>query len=347
MQNGNTERNTENQRYGRLALGFVLLSVALIGLVFLNIVAGSTSLSIREVFDGLTNAQSPHRVIVMDVRMVRILPAILLGGALALSGFLLQTFFANPIAGPFILGISSGAKLVLSVTMIGFLSRGIAVGSVTLIVASFVGAMLSMGFVLAISYKVKRMSMLIICGVMIGYICSAITEFVIRFADDSNIVKLHDWAMGSFASIKWDNVIVIAAVVLPALVVTFLMSKPIGAYQLGEVYAQNMGVNIRAFRIALILLSGVLSACVTAFAGPISFVGVAVPHLMRRLFKTSKPIVMIPACFLGGAVFCLLCDLIARTAFAPNELSISSVTAVFGAPIVILVMLRRQKEGER
>lgn len=347
MQNGNTERNTENQRYGRLALGFVLLSVALIGLVFLNIVAGSTSLSIREVFDGLTNAQSPHRVIVMDVRMVRILPAILLGGALALSGFLLQTFFANPIAGPFILGISSGAKLVLSVTMIGFLSRGIAVGSVTLIVASFVGAMLSMGFVLAISYKVKRMSMLIICGVMIGYICSAITEFVIRFADDSNIVKLHDWAMGSFASIKWDNVIVIAAVVLPALVVTFLMSKPIGAYQLGEVYAQNMGVNIRAFRIALILLSGVLSACVTAFAGPISFVGVAVPHLMRRLFKTAKPIVMVPACFLGGAVFCLLCDLIARTAFAPNELSISSVTAVFGAPIVILVMLRRQKEGER
>ncbi len=347
MQNGNTERNTENQRYGRLALGFVLLSVALIGLVFLNIVAGSTSLSIREVFDGLTNAQSPHRVIVMDVRMVRILPAILLGGALALSGFLLQTFFANPIAGPFILGISSGAKLVLSVTMIGFLSRGIAVGSVTLIVASFVGAMLSMGFVLAISYKVKRMSMLIICGVMIGYICSAITEFVIRFADDSNIVKLHDWAMGSFASIKWDNVIVIATVVLPALVVTFLMSKPIGAYQLGEVYAQNMGVNIRAFRIALILLSGVLSACVTAFAGPISFVGVAVPHLMRRLFKTAKPIVMIPACFLGGAVFCLLCDLIARTAFAPNELSISSVTAVFGAPIVILVMLRRQKEGER
>ena len=342
-----SERNTANTFCERLGIGFVLLFVALIGLVFVNIIAGSTSLSLSEVFDGLTNAQSPHCVIVMDVRMVRIVPAILLGGALALSGFLLQTFFANPIAGPFILGISSGAKLVLSVTMIAFLSRGIAVNSVALIAASFVGAMLAMGFVLAISYKVRRMSMLIICGVMIGYICSAVTEFVIRFADDSNIVKLHDWAMGSFASIKWDNVIVITAVVLPALVLTFLMSKPIGAYQLGEVYARNMGVNIRMFRIALILLSGVLSACVTAFAGPISFVGVAVPHLMRRLFKTAKPIVMIPACFLGGAVFCLACDLIARTAFAPNELSISSVTAVFGAPIVILVMLRRQKEGGR
>ena len=342
-----TERNAAKLQRSRLWLGFAFLFVALLGFTFWNIAAGSTAMSLSEVFDGLFNAQSPHRVIVMDVRMVRILPAILLGGALALSGFLLQTFFANPIAGPFILGISSGAKLVLSVTMIGFLSRGVAVNSVMLIVASFVGAMLSMAFVLAISYKVKRMSMLIICGVMIGYICSAITEFVIRFADDSNIVKLHDWAMGSFASIKWENVAVIAAVVVPALIVTFLMSKPIGAYQLGETYAQNMGVNIRMFRIALILLSGVLPACVTAFAGPISFVGVAVPHLIRRLFKTAQPIVMIPACFLGGAVFCLFCDLIARTAFAPNELSISSVTAVFGAPIVILVMLRRQKEGDR
>ena len=347
MQNGTSERNTAKGRQARLWIGFVLLFVALLCLTCLSVAAGSTRMTLSEVFDGLLHADSPHRVIVMDVRMVRILPAILLGGALALSGFLLQTFFANPIAGPFILGISSGAKLVLSVTMIAFLSRGIAVGSVVLILASFVGAMLAMGFVLAISYKVKRMSMLIICGVMIGYICSAITEFVIRFADDSNIVKLHDWAQGSFASIQWDNVIVIAVVVLPALVLTFLMSKPIGAYQLGEVYAKNMGVNIKAFRIALILLSGVLSACVTAFAGPISFVGVAVPHLMRRLFKTAKPLVMIPACFLGGAVFCLLCDLIARTAFAPNELSISSVTAVFGAPIVILVMLRRQREGDR
>ena len=342
-----TEHRTEGTNRARLWIGFALLLAALFGFVFWNIVAGSTQLSIREVFDGLVNPMSEQRAIVMNVRMVRILPAILLGGALALSGFLLQTFFNNPIAGPFILGISSGAKLVLSVTMIGFLSRGIAVNSVMLITASFVGAMLAMGFVLAISAKVKRMSMLIICGVMIGYICSAITEFVIRFADESNIVKLHNWAQGSFAAIKWENVAVIAAVVLPALVLTFLLSKPIGAYQLGETYAQNMGVHIRTFRAALILLSGVLSACVTAFAGPISFVGVAVPHLMRRLFKTAKPIVMIPACFLGGAVFCLACDLIARTAFAPNELSISSVTAVFGAPIVILVMLRRQKEGGR
>ena len=330
----------------RLPIGFAILGAALVGFAFWNIAAGSGSMSLADVFDGLLYTDSPFRTVVMDARLVRILSAILLGGALALSGFLLQTFFSNPIAGPFILGISSGAKLLMTVALIAFLSRGIRLSSNVLVLASFLGAMLSMGFVLAISYKVKRMSMLVVCGVMIGYICSAITELIVQFADESNIIKLHDWAMGSFANIKWENMTVIVPVVLVTLVLTFFMSKPIGAYQLGEVYAQNMGVNIRLFRVALILLSGMLSACVTAYAGPVSFVGVAVPHLMRRLFKTAKPIVMIPACFLGGAVFCLFCDLIART-LVSEQLSISSVTAVLGAPIVILVMLKRQREGER
>ena len=141
----------------------------------------------------------------------------------------------------------------------------------------------------------------------------------------------------------WGNVQTMAAVVLLTMVIVFFMSKPISAYQLGETYAQNMGVNIKVFRILLILLSSILSACVTAFAGPISFVGIAVPHIEKSLLKTAKPLLVIPACFLGGAVFCLFCDLIARTVFAPTELSISSVTAVFGAPVVIYIMIRRQQ----
>ena len=328
----------------RLWLGFGGLLLALLGLFVWNVNAGSVSLSPGEIWHILLNRGGDNGAIVWNIRLPRILAALLLGGALALSGFLLQTFFSNPIAGPFILGISSGAKLVLSLVMIGFLSRGVTVGSLALIVAAFSGAMLSMGFVLAISAKVKRMSLLIIGGVMIGYICSAITDFVVAFADDANIVNLHNWSRGSFSGMLWENVGVMAAVVLAVLVLTFLLSKPISAYQLGEVYAQNMGVNIKVFRAVLILLSSVLSATVTAFAGPISFVGVAVPHLMRSLFKTAKPIIMIPACFLGGGVFCLLSDLIARTAFVPTELSISAVTALFGAPVVILVMLRRQRE---
>ena len=158
-------------------------------------------------------------------------------------------------------------------------------------------------------------------------------------------MNLHNWSLASFSGMSWGNVKVMATVVLLTMVIVFFMSKPIGAYQLGEVYAQNMGVNIKLFRIGLILLSSILSACVTAFAGPISFVGIAVPHIVKSLLKTARPLLVIPACFLGGAVFCLFCDLIARTVFAPTELSISSVTAVFGAPVVIYIMIRRQKRN--
>ena len=329
----------------RYTVSFLILAVLLLLLFIWNINAGSVHLSVKEIFDMIlkkTGEQTAYNI-VWQIRLPRILAAILLGGALSVSGFLLQTFFGNPIAGPFVLGISSGAKLVVSLVMIFLLSKGIASSSAVMILAAFVGSMISMGFILLVSRKVKRMSMLVICGVMIGYICSAITDFVVTFADDSNIVNLHNWSMGSFSGTSWGNVQVCTVVVLISLLLAFLMSKPISAYQLGENYAQNMGVNIKAFRVSLILLSSILSATVTAFAGPISFVGIAVPHLIKSLMKTAKPILVIPGCFLGGAVFCLFCDLIARTVFAPTELSISSVTAVFGAPIVIYMMVRKQR----
>lgn len=316
-------------------------------LVFWNINSGSIPISLQDVFriiflrDGTETAYN----IIWEIRLPRILAAVILGGALSVSGFLLQTFFGNPIAGPFVLGISSGAKLIVALTMIFLLGKSIVATSGVMIIAAFTGSMISMGFVLLIAKKVNQMSMLVISGIMIGYICSAVTDFVVTFADDSNIVNLHNWSMGSFSGTTWENVSTMTVVVMAALIITFLMSKPIGAYQLGEGYAQNMGVNIKAFRIALILLSSILSACVTAFAGPISFVGIAVPHLVKSLLKTSKPLLVIPACFLGGAVFCLFCDLIARTVFAPTELSISSVTAVFGAPIVIYIMIHRKKRA--
>ena len=186
--------------------------------------------------------------------------------------------------------------------------------------------------------------MLVICGVMIGYICNAVTEFIVTFADDSDIVNLHNWSQGSFSGTTMENAAVMAVVTAVSSLCAFLLSKPISAYLLGESYAESMGVNIKLFRIALVIISSMLSACVTAFAGPVSFVGIAVPQIIRFLYRTSKPVVMIPACFLGGSIFCLFCDLLARTMFAPAELSISTVTAVFGAPVVIAVMLRRPEE---
>ena len=214
----------------------------------------------------------------------------------------------------------------------------------TLIAAAFLGAMLSMSFVLLMSRKINSMSMLVVSGVMIGYICSAVTELIITFADDAEIVNLHNWSRGSFSGMTWDNVVVMSVVTAVTFAVVFLLAKPLDAYQLGEAYAQNMGVNIRFIRMALVILSSVLSACIVAFAGPVSFVGVAVPHLVKSLLGSTKPILMIPACFLGGSAFCLLCDLLARTVFAPTELSISTVTAVFGAPVVLWVMIRRNRE---
>lgn len=325
---------------------FLLLFALLLALLAANLTIGSVHVSLPELISVLRarGGVSTAARIVWTLRLPRLLAAALLGGALAVSGFLLQTFFANPIAGPFVLGISSGAKLTVALTLIAALSRGRVLGSGALIGAAFLGSMLAMGFILLLSARVRRMSLLVVCGVMIGYIGSAVTEFAVTFADDQNIVNLHNWSMGSFSGISWANVRVITWVVLAGITLSFLLSKPMAAYQLGEGYAQNLGVNLRRFRLELILLSSLLSACVTAFAGPISFVGVAAPHLMKSLFKTARPLVMVPACFLGGAVFCLFCDLLARTLFAPTELNISSVTAVFGAPVVIWMLLRRRGE---
>lgn len=332
------------EKRGRILVGFVILLVLTAGFSLWNLHAGSVTISAGEIrsilFDpGVTGT---NKNIIWSIRLPRLLSALVLGGALSVSGYLLQTFFHNPIAGPFVLGVSSGAKFTVCIAMILFFTGGRATSSATLILAAFAGAMISMSFVLVISQKVHQMSMLVVCGVMIGYICSALTDFLVTFADDSNIVNLHNWSVGSFSGRSWADVRTMTLVCGVALVLSFLMSKPIRAYQLGEVYAQNMGVPLKAFRAALILLSSILSACVTAFAGPISFVGIAVPHLMKRLFGTAEPMVLIPACFLGGSAFCLGCDLIARTAFAPTEMSISSVTAVFGAPVVIYMMLRRK-----
>lgn len=325
---------------------FIVLTFLVLFLLFLNIVTGSVSVSFTEAVKCLFGFDDNIKFlnIVEKIRFPRALSAIILGGALSLSGYLLQTFFHNPIAGPFVLGISSGAKLTVALAMVFFLERAIKISSFLLVLAAFAGAILSMGFVLLVSKKMRHSAMLIVSGIMVGYICSAITDLVVAFADDSDIVNLHNWSMGSFSGIAWSNVAVMAVVVFVTASIIFMLSKPLLAYQMGEAYASNMGVNVRAFRAALILLSSILSACVTAFAGPVSFVGIAVPQIIKRMFGTTKPMIMIPACFLGGAVLCLLCDLLARTMFAPVELSISTVTAIFGVPVVIYVMINQKKE---
>ena len=333
------------RRRARYTLVFVLLIAAFFAIIILNINTGNVHISIPKILrifflrDG-----TPTEVnIIWKIRLPRIIMSALLGGALSLSGFLLQTFFENPIAGPFVLGISSGAKMMVALVMIVLMQRFQVVSSYVLIVAAFVGALISIGFVLLFSRRIRNMGTLLVAGIMIGYICTAITDFLITFAADSDIANLHNWSKGSFSGMNWNNVQVAAIVVGVTFIICFMLAKPISAYQLGEAYAQSMGVNIKVFRVLLIIISSIFAATVTAFAGPISFVGIAVPFLVKHALNTSKPLIVIPATFLGGAVFCMICDLIARTVFAPTELNISTVTSVFGAPIVILMMLRRRR----
>ncbi len=376
----------------RYQLVFIFLLVLIAAGIILNINTGSVAISPIEIFKIIfLNAAegSMESSIIWKIRLPRLLTAALLGGALSVSGFLLQTFFRNPIAGPFVLGISSGAKMVVGLVIIFVVGSYKAIPSWLMVFSAFAGSLLMMGLVLLFARKAKSMSMLLVIGIMIGYICTAVNDFCIAFAKDSEIARmmglvllfarkaksmsmllvigimigyictavndfciafakdseiasLTSWSMGSFSGAAWDSLGVICLLVFAALICSMLISKPMDAYQLGEGYAKSMGIHMKGFRIALIVLSSILSACVTAFAGPVSFVGIAVPQIAKWLMKTAKPAVIIPASFLSGAVFCMFCDLIARTAFAPTELSISTVTSIFGAPVVIGLMIERR-----
>ena len=353
----------------RFTLVILILIALLIPALLLNVNIGSVPIAAGDVFRmiwdairyGLANlftnggfadklqsvtGSSTESQILFTIRIPRILLAAVLGGALSVSGYLLQVFFRNPIAGPFVLGISSGAKMVVGITLVFLGSFFSGVSSFTMLAAAFIGSLLVTAVVLLFSQKVRNMSMLLVIGIMVSYICGAVTDFCITFASDHDVANLTSWSLGTFSGASWQNVGTALLVCIPGTVAALLLSKPIGAYALGEGYAQSMGIRVRPFRVLLILLSSLLSACVTAIAGPISFVGIAVPHITRSLLKSSKPSFMIPATFLCGAVFCVFCDLIARTVFAPTELSIGTVTSVFGAPVVIYMMVNRRRGME-
>ena len=289
----------------------------------------------------VTNADTASQIL-FKIRLPRLVLAAVLGGALSVSGYLLQVFFRNPIAGPFVLGISSGAKMVVGLILIFLSPVTHSFSSAGLMAAAFAGSLLITLLVLFFSQKVQNMSMLLVIGIMIGYICSAVTDFCVTFANEHDVINLTNWSMGSFSGASWDQVQTALLICIPGVIFAFLLSKPISAYLLSEAYASSMGVPVKAFRIVLLLVSSLLSACVTAIAGPVSFVGIAVPHITRILLKSSRPVYVIPSVFLCGAVFCIYCDLIARTVFSPIELKIGTVTSVFGAPIVIYLMIKRR-----
>ncbi len=321
---------------------FIIL-ILLAGIAFIsNICIGNVEISLSDVLKALFSEEGNEksRIIITNIRLPRSAMTFLLGGALAVSGFLLQTYFSNPIAGPYILGISSGAKMMVAIVLVVIVGKTGYSSNMMLVLAAFAGALLATGFIIMISKVVRNMATLLAAGIMVGYICSAITDFLIAFADDSDIVNLHSWSQGSFSGANMAGVAYSAVIVGGGFLLVMLLSKSLDAFRLGETYAKSMGINVKVCRILIIMLSSVLSACVTAFAGPISFIGIAVPFLVREVLKSSKPLILIPASFLAGSVFCMSSDLLARQLFAPTEINISAVTSLFGAPIVIIMIIK-------
>ncbi|BDR67094.1 FecCD family ABC transporter permease [Clostridium tetani] len=307
---------------------------------------GSVKISLKEVIQIIFNRElsnSTNKDIIMDIRLPRAIATLVGGAALALSGLLLQIFFKNPIVEPYILGISSGATLFVALVMLGGFSLGFENPSpYVLVFGAFLGSLLVMMLVVVFAMRVKNIITLLIIGIMVGYICSAVTNILTAFADKEQLYGFIMWTKGSFSGFTWNNVGVLTSVGIPILIASFFTVKPLNAFLMGEEYAKSMGVNIKKFRLIIILIASILTAVVTAFTGPIAFIGLAVPHISRLIFKTSDNRVLIPGTVILGAIVTAFCDLICRTLFAPIELPISAITSFIGAPIVIYLILKRR-----
>lgn len=333
----------------RVYLAFTILILCLVLSFILSIVIGSVKIEIKEVFEIIFSkdkTQFENSIIVWDIRLPRVLASLIGGSALAISGLLLQVFFRNPIVEPYVLGISSGSTLGVALVMLGGLTLGDkAMSSYTIFTAAFMGAMVSTVIAVGFSRKVKKVSSLLLVGIMMGYITSAITKTLSAFADREKLTGFYIWTMGSFSGFTWKNVRVLLYIGIPGLILTFLIVKPLNAFLMGEEYAESMGVNIKLFRVLIVSIASLLTAVTTAFAGPIAFVGMAVPHLTRILFGRSDNKLLVPGTILLGGIFTSICDLISRVLFSPVELPISAVTSLIGAPIVIYLIVSNKRES--
>jgi iron complex transport system permease protein len=292
--------------------------------------------------DGMSGDFETKRLIIQNIRLPRALAGLASGAALAVAGLLLQTFFANPIVDPYVLGVSSGSMLFVGFAVLGGYSFGFRrLPPAALVSGAFLGAMAVMGMILFAARRVKSIVTLLIIGLMCGYLCSAGTGILSAFAEKEQIARFSIWSMGNFSGFTWPRLRTLYIVTLPFMAAAFLLGKQLNALNMGENYALTMGVNVRSLRTLIILISSVLTAAVTAFAGPVSFIGLAVPHICRTLLRTQDARLLIPAVILGGSLMAGLCDFAARNAVSPVELPLGPVTALVGAPLVVWLLVRR------
>ena len=330
---------------------FTILILVLLLAFLVNLSIGSVSIPMDEilsVFAGNGASKESWRYILIDYRLPKAITAILAGAGLAISGLLMQTLFRNPLAGPFVLGLSSGASLGVAILILGASAFGGFFGTIllsqwSLVAASALGSFLVLVAVLAITFRIKDTMAILIIGLMFGSVTTAVVSVLSYFSNAEQLQQYIFWSFGSLGNQSWQGVLILSICFLAGLVLSVYSSKSLNALLLGENYAKSMGLQIKKTTFIIILATSILSGSITAFVGPIAFVGLAVPHLVRQFYKTSNHLVLMPAVLLCGSILMLLCDTVAQLPFSEFTLPINAITSLIGAPVVIWLLVRKRK----
>ena len=323
---------------------FIILSILLVVLFFLDLLVGSVHIPLRDILGAIVGADvdPATRLIVLDIRLIKAVVAILTGMALSVSGLQMQTLFRNPLAGPYVLGISSGASLGVAIFILGMPLLGIATNSTMSSIgtagAAWLGSALILAFVASVSTRIKDIMVILILGMMISSGVSAVVQILQYLSNEEALKSFVIWTMGSLGDVTTNQLHLMIPAVLIGLVVSIAVIKPLNLLLLGEQYARTMGLNVRRSRYLIFLSTTLLAGTVTAFCGPIGFVGLAIPHIARMLFSNADHRILLPASALCGAVVLLTCDIISKWLTLP----INTITALLGIPIVIWVVIRNK-----
>ncbi|WP_339614703.1 iron ABC transporter permease [uncultured Winogradskyella sp.] len=338
----------ENHKTYRLQ--FILLIVVLLFCFLVNISLGSVSIPLKSIFGSLfgTIDNKTWHVILTDFRLPKAITAILVGSGLGISGLLMQTLFRNPLAGPFVLGISSGASLgvalvILGSGLFGGLFATALISKWSIVIAASLGSFLVLLAVLAVSSKVRDTMAILIIGLMFGSITAAVVSVLSYFSSAEQLQQYIFWGFGSLSNLSWNELLIFFGIYAVGIILSIASIKGLNSLLLGDNYAKSLGVNLKQSRLIIILATSLIAGTVTAFAGPIAFIGLAIPHLTRQIFKTSNHKVLLPAVFLFGAIVMLICDSIAQVPASDYTLPINAITALVGAPVVIWLLVRQRK----
>ena len=315
-------------------------------LYFLGLIFGSVTIPLNELL-GIKEMSESHQLIINKIRIPRNITAILSGAGLALSGLLLQTLFRNPLAGPSVLGITSGSSLGVALVLLSGGGLGISMGSGSVLIGAILGALVVLFFISLISIKYEDVTLVLVAGLMLGFLTSSLVSVLAFFAEAEQLKPFVHWGFGSFARLNAMQIPMLSLVLVLGVILSIVSYKSLNAFLLGEDFARSLGINVRFNRLLIIIVTGIITGVITAYAGPIAFIGLAVPQLVKLVFSSNHHRITLPATILLGAVVALSCDIISRVPGSDASLPLNAITSLFGAPIVLWVLFRSKKISRR